>query len=281
MRWNRLLPLALLLIAPLPLAAQRAPAPAPEARLPARMQAFLGAMQDEGTRAQIAAFFPRRGDWTWVRTSRSVRGGGERTEIRRFPGPETVRAIGAGGPACTSFEAPGGEYGPFEGSLRMQGMMSPTGWRRVRGSRFVPPGAPATSAVFVEWRREDGAWVVSAFGEESVYFPGGPRLLGVPAPRRGTVVRDTVLVPEGAAYAAGEDWFVGNEPITLDGWRYIQYGLPRPLPPGRLTRIGTLGRVAVYAVDGDTHAPGMLMVPVRAGELQPYQGFRPPTCGGG
>jgi hypothetical protein len=277
MQRTRIITFALLLAFAVPLAAQTG---APETMLAARMQAFLGVMQ-EGTRAQIATFFPRRGDWTWVRTAQSRLGGGERTEVWRFPGPETLRVIGPEGPACMSFDEPKGEYGPFEGYLRMQALMNRSGWRRVRGNRFVPPDVSARSPVFVEWRREDGEWIVSAFGEEDVYFPEGPRLLGVPAPRRGMVGRDTALVPAGAAYAADADWYVANEVITLDGWRYVTYGLPRGFGPGELVRIGTLGRVAVYAAAGDTAKPEMLMVPVRPGEFQRYQGFRPQPCGDG
>lgn len=270
-------PLALLLAAALPLAAQTRAPDSADATLAARMQAFLHEMQ-QGTRERIATFFPRQGEWTRVRTLLRAPGG-NRTQTQRFPGAETLRVIDAGGPACMSFDRPGGEYGPFEGYLRMQVLMNPSGWRRVRGNRFVPPDAFARSPVFVEWRREAGEWVVSAFGEEDVYHPEGPRLLGVPAPRRGTVVRDTVLVPEGAAYAAGADWYAGNEVITLDGWRYIQYGLPRRFQPHELERIGTLGRVAIYAAAGDARAPEMLMVATGPGEFHLYQGFRPRPCG--
>ncbi len=38
--------------------------------------------------------------------------------------------------------------------------------RRGRGAA-PPTREPASSPTFVEWRREDGRWVVSAFGDES------------------------------------------------------------------------------------------------------------------
>jgi hypothetical protein len=57
------------------------------------------------------------------------------------------------------------------GLFAHQVMHRGTGWRRVRGNRFVPPGASASSAIFVEWRREGDRWVVSAFGDET--FPSG------------------------------------------------------------------------------------------------------------
>ncbi|HEX6372847.1 MAG TPA: hypothetical protein VF006_28250 [Longimicrobium sp.] len=268
LRNSILLLMPLLGLAALPPAARtQTRAPAAEAPLAARMQAFLDAL-NEGDLAPVAAFFPRRGEWARVRTW-GGRSRGERTETARFAAAETPRAIAAGGAACESFAQPAGEYGPVEGALAMQAMMNRSGWRRVRGNRFVPPGEDARSPVFVEWRREDGRWVVSAYGEE---YPDFPRLLGTPV---SMISRDTLIAAEGAAYAADAPWFVQNTPITFEGWRYVRYGLPRRFEPGALARLGSLGRIAVYARAGDTRAPEVLMVPVRPGELQVYQGFRP------
>ena len=241
------------------------------ATLDVRMEAFLRESPREPNDA-LAAFFPRRGDWTWVQTIRDMeRGGPPRTGVWRFPGAETVRAIGAGGPACDSFDRPRGEFGPFEGRLGMQMMMHDGPWRRVRGNRFVPPGASHRSPVFVEWRREDGEWVVSAFGDEDFH---SPRLLGVEA---NTVSRDTLLAPEGAAYAAGQAWFVDRRPILMDARIYIQYGPPRVLDREELRRVGVLGRVSVYAERGET-AEEVLYIPISPGEYQPYQTFGPDPC---
>lgn len=242
-----------------------------QAGLEARMQALLDTLA-EGSTAGAAAFFPRRGEWAMVTT---WRGGpaGVRTRARRFSGAETPRIIGPGGELCDSFTRPGGEYGPPEGVLAMQAMMHRSGWRRVRGSRFVPPGKDASSGSFVEWRREDGAWVVAAFGEEHRHFP---RVLGTPV---GMITRDTVP-PAGVAYAADAPWFARNEPITFEGFRYIRYGNPRAVLPDTMARIGSLGRIPVYAPAGHTRAPQLLVLPVRPGEFQLYEGFRPSagTC---
>ncbi|HEV3051793.1 MAG TPA: hypothetical protein VGX50_15915, partial [Longimicrobium sp.] len=179
------------------------------ATLDARMQAFVREIPREPNDA-LAAFFPRRGDWTWVQTIRDMeRGRPPRSGVWRFPAAETVRAIGAEGPACLSFDI-GFEVGPYEGRLGMQTLIHEGPWRRVGGSRFVPPGASDRSTVFVEWRREDGEWVVSTIGDEDVYLP---RLLGVLA---GGVSRDTSLAPGGAAYAAGQEWYVARKPVLLD-----------------------------------------------------------------
>lgn len=263
---------ALLTLAAVPLAAQgEARASAAEATLSGRMQGFLDALV-EGDLEPVAGFLPRRGEWMRIRTWRGAPSRADRADTLRIAGAETRRVIGAGGAACESFLQPGGEYGPPEGVLMMQAMMNPSGWRRVAGNRFVPPGEDARSAVFVEWGREDGRWVVSAYGEEHHYFP---RLLGTPV---SMVTRDTVP-PAGLAYADGAPWFVENRPITFEGWRYIKYGMPRPLAPGELARIGSLGRMAVYAEPDRTRAPEVLFIPVRPGEYQPYESFRP--SGGG
>ena len=246
--------IALASAAPLPLAAQ--------AELRARMEAFLREIPDVPN-DEMAAFFPRRGDWTWVQTLREYRGDTRRTETWRFPGVETARVIGADGPACTSFDVGGGEFGPFEGRLGMHALMHRGPWRRVRGSRFVPPGAPAGSPVFVEWRREEGEWVVSAFGDEDVYF-SSPRLLGRPV---SAFSPDTALVPEGVAFAPA-DWHM----ITLGWRRYLKYGLPRALRRDQLTRVGVYQRVSVYVERGtDTRDPEVAYLATAPGEYQPYQ----------
>jgi hypothetical protein len=267
---NRLLSLIALITLSLPLAAQteaRAPAPA-ETALAARMQAFLAEVGDEPN-TELVAFFPRRGDWTWMQTLLDVRSGVvQGAGVWRFAGAETVRAIGAGGPACMSFDRVRGEYGPFEGRLGMQALMHPGRWRRVRGNRFVPPDASPSSPVFVEWRREEGQWVVSAFGEEGIYTPAGL------APPRGPFSRDTTGVPEDAAFAPA-DWHT----ITVEGRRAPKYGTPRPIDRAALERIGVLHRVSVYVEQGSgPNGRGVVYLPVAPGQYQPYEAPLPMPC---
>ncbi|HEU4881548.1 MAG TPA: hypothetical protein VFT45_04860 [Longimicrobium sp.] len=230
--------------------------------LAARMQAFMAEIEDRPN-TELAAFFPRRGDWTWVQTARDYNHGGRvmGVGIWRFPGAETVRAIGADGPVCDSFEQPQGEFGPWEGLFGMQAMFNRGRWRRVHGNRFVPPDAGADSPVFVEWRREDGQWVVSAFGDEGFYTP---RLLGS---YPNNFQRDTAVVPEDAAFAP-ENWFT----ITIQGWRSPRYGAPRPLDRAALTRVGVLERVSVYVARDETWGTAeVLYLPVAPGLYQPYE----------
>jgi len=136
------------------------------ATLEDRTGAFLRAVRRTDADS-IAAFFPRAGDWTYVHTAHHR--DGERVGVRRFRGSESLAAIQLRGPVWASFEIQY-ESQPI-GLFAHQVMHRGTAWRRVRGNRFVPPGASASSAIFVEWRREGDRWVVSAFGDES--FPSG------------------------------------------------------------------------------------------------------------
>jgi hypothetical protein len=262
-----LLLIAVLTLGALPVTAQAGAAGAGQTSLGARMQAFLAEVEDEPN-TELAAFFPRRGDWTWVQTIRDEERGGERVGIWRFPGAQTLGAIGAGGPVCDSFDGIRGEFGPYEGRFGMQAMLNPGPWRRVRGNRFVPPDAPADSPVFVEWRREDGQWVVSAFGDEDFYFPG---LLGR---ENDSFARDTALVPEDAAFAP-EDWYT----ITIQGWRSPRFGAPRHLNRAELTRVRVLHRVSVYVKRGSSwETAEVLYLPVAPGRYQAYERPLPRPC---
>ena len=255
---------ALACLAALPATAQESAAPA-GATLDARMQAFIREIR-ERPNTGLAAYFPRRGDWTRVQTIGVWRGGrrvGERVGMWRFAGAETVRIIGAGGAACSSFDTDVGDVGPFDGLFGMQTLLNRQPWRLVRGNRFVPRGASAKSPVFVEWRREDGAWVVSAYGEEG-YPDSGPRVLGRPAIPPS---RDTAHVPEDAAFAPA-DWYT----VTLDGRRYVKYGNPRPLARAEVERVAVLGRVSIYVERGKgPQLQEYVYIPVAPGQYQPYE----------
>ena len=246
---------ALLALAALPAAGQ-----APDAALAARMRAFVDAAPD-APNDSVAAFFPRHGDWTWMQAWHDVDGHGPpRTGVWRFSGAETLRAIGAGGPVCESFDAAGG-IGPYHGRFGLQAEMHRGPWRRARGTRFVPPGETDASPVFVEWRREDGRWVVSAFGDRDVYVPPVRERPSRPA------WRDTTGVPEDAAFAPG-DWHT----ITLNGLRYLTYGNPRPRDRSGLVRIGQYQRVSVFAErEENADWPSLVYLSTAPGQFQAYQ----------
>jgi hypothetical protein len=255
-----ILPLLAAVLLPSAAHAQRAAPGSGEAMsLAGRMRAFL-----EAARAEPAAFFPRRGDWTWVQTHHHERGG-VRVGVWRFRAEDTPKALAYCGPAGESFAYQ--PHGQPLGVFIHHVIERRTRWRRVRGNRFVPPGAPAGSPVFVEWRREDGEWVVSAFGDERFH---GPRLLGTV---RSMVVRNTPLPAPPEAYATGTRWFMNNEPITFEGRPYRKYGSIRRLEARELTWIGLFGRVRVYAQKEHAAAPEVLYVATGPGEFQPYQAF--------
>jgi hypothetical protein len=210
----------------------------------------------------VAAFFPRRGDWTWTQVTEGAPPGHPPT-VWRFAAPETLRTAWRSGSVCEAFL---GFMGPYGDDLLMRTEADGTRWRRITGNRFVPPGESARSPMFVQWRREDGRWVVSAFGDVT---PWSPRLAG--EFRGGGVVRDTVLrLPPTPFYAAAAPWFVDNRSISFEGYPYLKYGLPRALADSLITRIGRFGRMGVYAAKNDVVGE-VLYIPVAPGEYQPYQ----------
>lgn len=108
-------------------------------------------------------FLPRTGLFSYHLTTHSP--GRSTTGTWRFSAAGLEEAARVTGPL---FEVLDIDYeGQPIGRLAHQVMHRGTAWRRVYGNRFVPPGAPASSPVFVEWRRERGTWVVSAIGDEA------------------------------------------------------------------------------------------------------------------
>ena len=130
-----------------------------------RMQAFLRAVDREPPEA-LTRFFPRAGELTWVHTLHKDRG--TRVTIRRYPSSALARALKYDGPLWPSFEIQfeGQPIGLFHHQVMSRQASALWSWRLVRGTRFVPAEEPETAGLFVEWRRESGRWVVSAFGDE-------------------------------------------------------------------------------------------------------------------
>ena len=76
-------------------------------------------------------------------------------------------------------------------------------------------------------------------------------------------------VPAGNEYAAGEPWFIQEEPIVVNG---VQYALPRVLGVNDVVRVGEYRGIPVFAAAGTADPPLVVYVPVRPGcEFQPYQ----------
>lgn len=264
------IPKPLLAASLLALFAADAAAQSPPAGLRQRMDGFLQALRSEAPLSGIREFFPRDSAWELVRTPES-RSPFAKVLTLRVAADSTLAAIREGGTACDSFGGKLGHVGPIETTMGMQARIHRRPWRYVGRLRFVPPGEPATSPTFVEWRRERGAWVLSRAGESYYYFP---RVLGESASYLAS--RDTTAgnrLPPERRLAAGTQWYQSNEPIHVADQRYIKYGLPRPLADSLLVRYGSVGTVPVYVARGDEgrYAADVIYVLVTPGEYQPYE----------
>lgn len=254
--------LAASLLVPAEAAAQSAPA-----GLRGRMDAFAAALLGRAPVATIAGFFPRDSAWEMVRVP-------ERPTPRpavvtiRIPANSTRAAIGKDGKVCDSFTGTLGSVGPVETTLGMQLRIHRSPWRYAGRLRFVPPGEPASSPTFVEWRRERGAWVVSRVGEQYYYQPP---VVGrsKPDPTRDTLAGNDL--PLERRLAADQPWYRENATVTIARHRYIKYGLPRPLPDSVLARYGSVGAVPVYVERGKEDEPWVLYVLAAPGQYQPYE----------
>jgi hypothetical protein len=132
------------------------------AALEGRNCSFLRAVRGIG-RDTVEAFFPRTGVLTYVTTTYDD--GGHVVGTWRFPAA-ALSPLHWGHPLFWVFDI--NIEGQPIGTLSHQLLNRSTLWRRVeRTLRFVPIDAPDDSALYVEWRREDGQWVVSVIGDES------------------------------------------------------------------------------------------------------------------
>jgi hypothetical protein len=244
--------------------------------LRARMAEFLDTLSEDGPTDPMRRFFPTTGDWSYTHTVHLASG---RARIQRwtFPAAQTSLLFGFGkgvevNPVWDSFLAD--QHGQIEGLLIS--VVGVTPWRLVGRNRFVPPEAPASSPVFVDWRREHGRWVIAAFGDERHCRRA---LLGYVT---GSIVRERPL-PERTppVYAANERWYVDGDFLFFDAQRYWKYGQPRELQPDDLEPFGWKGEVRVYVEKGYAHVPIVLYVPTAPDIYQPYQAIgrgRDPFC---
>ncbi len=80
-------------------------------------------------------------------------------------------------------------------------------------------------------------------------------------------------VSPASQYAAGTGWYQRNEVIVFRGLNHIQYGLPLPLPPAGLERVGEYGGVSVFA-DAGERRHGFVYIPTGPGCM--FQRYEPP-----
>lgn len=132
--------------------------------LEARNRAFLNAMEVFDVDS-VLTFFPRDRDFTYTFTYHHP--AGDSVSSWRFPAVDARRAIE--GPLRLSLDQQGHVLGV--GTFASALAFTDPNWKRVRGSRFVPPAAVETSAVYVQWTREGSQWVVVAFGDEGYADP--------------------------------------------------------------------------------------------------------------
>jgi len=127
--------------------------------LASRSEAFLIAVQSRD-RELISSFFPKQGTLTYTYFHRR-RSGDSISEVR-FEAAKARQEIMEGelgeplAPVTHAFRYGSLYFGATKG----------VDWVRVNKTRFVPPSRGPSSAIYVEWRREGGLWVVSAFGDE-------------------------------------------------------------------------------------------------------------------
>jgi hypothetical protein len=246
------------------------------AGLRARMAEFLRSLPDDGPTDTTRRFFPTTGDWSYTHTVHLATG---RDRIQRwiFPAAQTSLLFGFDknmpvNPIWDSFQAD--EHGETYGLLIS--VVGERPWRLVGRNRFVPPRAPASSPVFVEWRREHGQWVISAFGDERTCSPP------VSGYATGDIVRVRALPePTPPVYAVNERWYVDGDFLYFDQQRYWKYGQPRELQPDELEPFGWKGDVRVYVEKGQARLPLVLYVPTAPDIYQPYQALgsgRDPYC---
>jgi hypothetical protein len=78
--------------------------------------------------------------------------------------------------------------------------------------------------------------------------------------------------PAGKDYAANTPWFINNEPILLNGNKYVKYGLPRVIEFKELSQTSAYKNIGVYVEMGIKGAAEVIYIPSRRGcEFQPYQ----------
>jgi hypothetical protein len=78
--------------------------------------------------------------------------------------------------------------------------------------------------------------------------------------------------PATQGYAAGQTFFINNEPVMFGGHRFVKFGPPRVIGVQELARVGEIMGVQAFAEAGAAAPYEVIYLPVRTGcEFQPYQ----------
>jgi hypothetical protein len=79
------------------------------------------------------------------------------------------------------------------------------------------------------------------------------------------------VYPATVGYAERAMWYINNEAITVNGRRYVKYGLPRILGINEIVPAIEYRGVMMFREAGEGSSELVLYVPVRSGcEFQPY-----------
>jgi hypothetical protein len=132
-----------------------------------RASAFLRLVK--GAPGEFRPYFPRSGEMRYVHTIHASTG--DRVEVLRLGVSDVERDLATQSALFDALEA--SPEHQTVGVLVEQVNCRGTGWRRIAGTRFVPPGEGRSSPVFIEWRREGQRWVIGSIGDES--FEGDAR----------------------------------------------------------------------------------------------------------
>lgn len=127
--------------------------------LQARNTEFLAAVDSHPPR-QLAGFFPRAGEVVYRHTVYADDG----TTVReqRFSANDLPAALEGPLWAVFTSQVEGQVVGLFAHQVSLRGRR----WTYAGNHRFVPPGASRCSASYVQWRLENGAWVISGIADE-------------------------------------------------------------------------------------------------------------------
>jgi len=227
--------------------------------------------------ARPVGYFPTRGTWDYVTEVRD-RGGRKTVGTHRFPAAQTWDAVERpDGPLCNMFSSGDGVVFPSVVGYAYESR----DWRRVVRTRFEPRPADARVGVWVDWRREDGRWVISTVGE---WIQPPPRVLGIPAAQARDTLRGRRLqlpLPPGARLATDAPWYAG-ETLHLSGPPYLKQPRTRKMEPRSLVYYATVDGVTVWTEPWELASgwgPSVVYVPVdREGVFLPYVSWRGNGC---
>lgn len=83
---------------------------------------------------------------------------------------------------------------------------------------------------------------------------------------------DEVYPANGNQYAAAASWYINNETITVNGKRYLKFGLPRILGVHEIQKAAEFRGIGIYIESGTKDISEFIYLPARRGcEFQPYQ----------